>query len=91
MGLAHCFAQAMRHQCSCRDNRLHHAAIDHGADDLPHLRDRHRAGDRHDHVAVGILDHGRQYLEGFPETTAAEGCFPHRRQESRERVDFLRV
>ncbi len=81
----------MRDERSRGDDHLHHPSVDHQTDDLAHLGDRHRPGQRQDDFAVGVSDHRADDFEGLAEPPAAERRLAHRGQQLGERLDPLGV
>ena len=91
VGLADRLAQAVRHERAGRDDALHHAFIDHLRDDLPHLGDGHRTGQRHHDLALWVCDHRREHLEGLPHMPSAEGRLPHGLEQLTERRNLVGI
>jgi hypothetical protein len=81
----------MGHQGAGGHHRVDHAGVDHLADDLAHLGDRHRPRERQDDLASGVLDHGHRHVERLAKAPAAEGSARHAAEEGGERGRLVEV
>ena len=91
MRLSDGLAQAMRHERAGRDDALHHAFIDHLRDDLPHLGDGHRTGQRHHHFTLRVCDHLPEHIERLADMPSAEGRLSHSLEQLTERRNLVGI
>ena len=66
------FDQALRHERSGGNDRIHDAAIDQFGNHQALLGHGHRAGQRHDYEAFFVSRHGLEYIGSLAELAAGE-------------------
>jgi len=78
---ARTLSQAVSHQGTGCDDRLHPTPFDHFAEQESLFCDGHRAGYRDDPEAIAIANHLLEHVCGFPEAAASERGLGHRAHE----------